>query len=95
MAECRVKLYYIDQQNNTKSIRISIIDTDVVDNYYVTQTLFPKTLTYTAGNIKLWIEVDSSAFEYDNMIAKTNSVTYKIKPHFGNLCEADDDVIYF
>lgn len=79
LGECIIHLCVLNQDNLGDEINISKCLQDYGDNLYVANIDITNKITYKTGEIQLWIKILNS----DNqMVAKTNPVTYQIKEHF-------------
>lgn len=78
LSDCVIHLCVLNQENLGDEINISAILKEHGDNLYVADINITNSITYKSGQIQLWIKVLNSDNE---MVAKTNPVTYQIKEH--------------
>ena len=73
-----VILNVINQDNVGDALDITSLLVYYDESFYGADILMSNMFTYKSGTIKLWIKVIKGL---DEMIAKTNIVSYQIKPH--------------
>lgn len=78
LKDCYIYLSFINQQGLGNVSELTEYITDYSDDYYVIEVPMYQMFTYEPGTIDMWIKVLHSPTE---MVAKTNEVTYTIKPH--------------
>lgn len=78
LKDCYIYLSFINQQGLGNVSELTEYITNYSEDYYVTEVPMYQMFTYKPGAIKMWIKVLHSPTE---MVAKTNEVTYTIKPH--------------
>ena len=78
LKDCYIYLSFINQQGLGNVSDLTEYVTDYSDDYYVIEVPMYQMFTYEPGTIEMWIKVLHSPTE---MVAKTNEVTYTIKPH--------------
>ena len=78
LKDCYVYLSFINQQGLGNVSDLTEYITDYLDDYYVIEVPMYQMFTYEPGTIEMWIKVLHSPTE---MVAKTNEITYTIKPH--------------
>ncbi len=78
LKDCLIFLSFINQQGLGNVSDITEYIKDYSDDYYVVEVPIYQIFTYEPGNIEMWVKVLHSPTE---MVAKTNEVTYTIKPH--------------
>ena len=78
LKDCYIYLSFINQQGLGNVSDLTKYITDYSDDYYVIEVPMYQMFTYEPGTIEMWIKVLHSPTE---MVAKTNEITYTIKPH--------------
>lgn len=78
LKDCYIYLSFINQQGLGNVSDLTEYVTEYSDDYYVIEVPMYQMFTYEPGTIEMWIKVLHSPTE---MVAKTNEVTYTIKPH--------------
>ena len=78
LKDCYIYLSFINQQGLGNVNDLTEYVTEYSDDYYVIEVPMYQMFTYEPGTIEMWIKVLHSPTE---MVAKTNEVTYTIKPH--------------
>ena len=78
LKDCYIYLSFINQQGLGNVSELTEYITDYSDDYYVIEVPMYQMFTYEPGTIEMWIKVLHSPTQ---MVAKTNEVTYTIKPH--------------
>ena len=78
LKDCYIYLSFINQQGLGNVSDLTKYITDYSDDYYVIEVPMYQMFTYEPGTIEVWIKVLHSPTQ---MVAKTNEVTYTIKPH--------------
>lgn len=78
LKDCYIYLSFINQQGLGNVSDLTEYVTDYSENYYVVEVPMYQMFTYEPGTIEMWIKVLHSPTQ---MVAKTNEVTYTIKPH--------------
>lgn len=78
LKDCYIYLSFINQQGLGNVSDLTEYVTDYSEDYYVIEVPMYQMFTYEPGTIEMWIKVLHSPTE---MVAKTNEVTYTIKPH--------------
>lgn len=78
LKDCYIYLSFINQQGLGNVSDLTEYVTDYSDDYYVIEVPMYQMFTYEPGTIEMWIKVLHSPTQ---MVAKTNEVTYTIKPH--------------
>lgn len=76
--DCYIYLSFINQQGLGNVSDLTEYVTDYSEDYYVIEVPMYQMFTYEPGTIEMWIKVLHSPTQ---MVAKTNEVTYTIKPH--------------
>lgn len=76
--DCYIYLSFINQQGLGNVSDLTEYVTEYSDDYYVIEVPMYQMFTYEPGMIEMWIKVLHSPTQ---MVAKTNEVTYTIKPH--------------
>lgn len=76
--ECHIYLSFINQENLGQVIDITEFLTDYTDLFYSIEIPMYKAFTYKEGVVILWVKIINSE---KMMVAKTNEVSYTIKPH--------------
>lgn len=78
LKDCHIYLSFINQQGLGNVSELTNFLEEYSECYYVVEVPFYQMFTYEPGNIEMWIKVLHSP---TTMVAKTNKVTYTIKPH--------------
>ena len=78
LKDCYIYLSFINQQGLGNVSDLTEYVTEYSDDYYVIEVPMYQMFTYEPGMIEMWIKVLHSPTQ---MVAKTNEVTYTIKPH--------------
>ena len=78
LKDCYIYLSFINQQGLGNVSDLTEYVTDYSEDYYVIEVPMYQKFTYEPGTIEMWIKVLHSPTQ---MVAKTNGVTYTIKPH--------------
>lgn len=78
LKDCYIYLNFINQQGLGNVSDLTKYVTDYSEDYYVVEVPMYQMFTYEPGTIEMWIKVLHSPTE---MVAKTNEITYTIKPH--------------
>ena len=78
LKECSVWLGFINQTGLGDQHELTDCLTKYSDDYYVIEKPMGQIFTYEPGNIEMWIKM---LYSPTKMVAKTNDVTYAIKPH--------------
>lgn len=78
LKDCYIYLSFINQQGLGNVSDLTKYVTEYSDDYYVIEVPMYQMFTYEPGMIEMWIKVLHPPTQ---MVAKTNEVTYTIKPH--------------
>lgn len=78
LKECTIELNLINQDNVGDVYDISDTLTEYDDELYMSNIPMSNAFTYKSGKIQMWIKIINLS---TNMIAKTNIVSYNIRPH--------------
>ena len=78
LKDCYIYLSFINQQGLGNVSDLTEYVTDYSEDYYAIEVPMYQMFTYEPGTIEMWIKVLHSPTQ---MVAKTNEVTYTIKPH--------------
>lgn len=78
LKDCYIYLSFINQQGVGNVSDLTEYVTDYLEDYYVIDVPMYQTFTYEPGTVEMWIKVLHTPTK---MVAKTNEVTYTIKPH--------------
>ena len=78
LKDCYIYLSFINQQGLGNVSELTEYVTDYLEDYYVIDVPMYQMFTYEPGTVEMWIKVLHTPTK---MVAKTNEVTYTIKPH--------------
>ena len=78
LSTCHIYLSFINQENLGQVIEVDEHLTNYADRFYVVEITMYKIFTYKDGDNTMWVKILNSE---EMMIAKSNIVTYTIKPH--------------
>lgn len=78
LKDCYVYLSFINQQNVGNICDLTEYLQEYSNDYYIVEVPMYQMFTHEAGKIQMWVKVLHSPTE---MVAKTNEVSYMIKPH--------------
>lgn len=78
LKDCYIYLSFINQQGLGNVSDLTEYVTDYSEDYYVVEVPMYQMFTYEPGTVEMWIKILHSPTQ---MVAKTNEVTYTIKPH--------------
>ncbi len=78
LKDCYIYLSFINQQGVGNVSDLTEYVTDYLEDYYVIDVPMYQMFTYEPGTVEMWIKVLHTPTK---MVAKTNEVTYTIKPH--------------
>lgn len=78
LKDCYIYLSFINQKGLGNVSELTEYVTDYLEDYYVIDVPMYQMFTYEPGTVEMWIKVLHTPTK---MVAKTNEVTYTIKPH--------------
>lgn len=78
LTDCHIYLSFINQEGLGQVIEVSEFIVEYTDCFYSIEIPMHKVFTYKEGNISIWVKILNSE---KMMVAKTNVVSHKIKPH--------------
>lgn len=90
----RIYLHTLNKQNCGNKAELTESLSVLDEKHYVAQFPVTEILTEEAGNIDMWLSILHSS-EDKSVLAKTNPITYTVKPHFQIADDIDDNIIYF